>query len=887
MKRFRTCSQLLIFCFVLSCTLLLGQISEAKAPARAQWVDNSRIVLRLPQGFRVHQNLVFSLGERISLHQQDSILLPVIRTDYSHVELSTQHLSSTQIDQLIRRPLRLFVSNKNGQVLDSTALQYSGILDQMYFYNGNDLGAHVRSTSVGVKLWAPTARNVELLLYKEAQDTHPAAVVPMKRQHSVWFADLPGKYVNYFYLYQVEVYQPLTDQVESHTVTDPYSFSLTADGAKSQIVNLQDPALKPQGWDRLQKPSLRSFNDIVIYELHIRDFSVADFTVPFPYRGGYEAFAQTNTDSSKYLQSLADAGMTHVHLLPFNDFGSVPENKDSWENYESESSDLQEAQAYLGRIKAKDPFNWGYDPVHFMTPEGSYATDPNGSRRVYETRNMVQALNKMNLRVIQDVVFNHTFEAGLEPYSVFDKIVPLYYYRVNDEGDIQKSSCCNDTASEHRMMEKLMIDSVLHWARTYKIDAFRFDLMSFHSRSTMEKIKSELRGLTEQEDGIDGSKIYLYGEGWAFGSFYDRYPSESLHMLNSYGSGYGFFNDRLRDAVRGGTTNSAEKSDQGFATGLYFDFNKEPANRNTPPDSNGQREKILHLGDVIKAGLAGNLRDFRFKEHWGSFVTAGQLHYRGAPTGTSAEALETVSYVSAHDGYTLWDAVQAKAPFYTSGRFPSLSKSEDRQRMHQLALALPMLSQGIPFIESGSELLRSKNGDQDSYNSGDFFNRIDWSRQQNFWGAGLPPAWKNIDDWSFWQPRLQEPGMKVTPELITRTEKYFKALLRVRQSSDLFKLNDLSEIQRSLTFIDNDKQAEPGLIAMHLQSSSEKLLIFFNAAREARSFEHGILGQNWELHPLLDEKVDTILSQVLLIPGDKRIQIPGRSTVILIQKAGH
>jgi len=235
-------------------------------------------------------------------------------------------------------------------------------------------------------------------------------------------------------------------------------------------------------------------------------------------------------------------------------------------------------------------------------------------------------------------------------------------------------------------------------------------LILFHSirDPTLIRLRDALRSLTLAQDGIDGSKLLIYGEGWSFGSLFERAPQESLTLENSAGAEVGMFNDRLRDAVRGGTTNSSEKSDQGFVTGLYFDFNQEPANRNTPTDLNGQKDKILHLGDVIKIGLAGNLKDFRFKEHLGSYVRGGDINFRGSRVGCASQAIETINYVSIHDGYTLWDSIQAKAPFYTHGRNPMTASTDDRQRMYQLAIAFPLLGQGIPVMDAGIELLRSK-----------------------------------------------------------------------------------------------------------------------------------------------------------------------------------
>ncbi|MDG0817225.1 alpha-1,6-glucosidase domain-containing protein [Bdellovibrio svalbardensis] len=872
--------------------LFISGIAHGRGgPARAQWLNSQQLLLKLPQGLRATDstNFVLATGD-ISLQKNpNKITLPLLEIRNNYALLSSAGVDRATIQELLHHPLKVFVTDNTNQVLDSTAIQYAGLLDEIYAYQGEDLGLTVQGSQMQLKLWAPTALAVRLFLYSSsASDAHqPSQILPMNWQDGVWAATLSQQYQNSFYLYEVTVYQPLTDQIETSLVTDPYSFSLSMNGTMSQLIDVQASDLKPSGWDNLQKPHLNSFKDIVIYELHIRDFSASDETIPFPYRGTYDAFSFPQSNSNRHLRSLGQAGLTHVHLLPFNDFGSVNENKSTWQTVNSGNGNLQDPQDALSRVRATDGFNWGYDPVHFLVPEGSYSIKPDGVSRVREVRDMVQSLNTMGLRVIQDVVFNHTFASGLDRLSVFDKIVPLYYYRLNDEGTTYNTSCCSDTASEHRMMEKLMIDTVRHWARTYKIDGFRFDLMSFHSRDTILKIKDAVRSLTVSDDGVDGSKIYLYGEGWPFGSFYDRNPKAAMTQVNSYGAGVGLFNDRLRDAVRGGTTNSSEKSDQGYATGLYFDFNKEPANRNTPTNLNDQRDKLLHLGDVIKVGLAGNLRDFTFREHLGSVIRGGDLLYRSSQVATSAQPIETINYVSAHDGYTLWDSVQAKAPFYTEGRSPALASVENRQRMHQLAMAIPLLSQGIPFIEAGTEILRSKNGDQDSYDSGDFFNRLDWSGATNHWGEGLPPAWKNYDDWSFWQPRLQTPALQASASLIAQTNNYFKALLRVRQSTSLFKMNSLDEIMSRLTFIDNENRSEPGLIAMILHNDQEALLIFFNSSRDSRIFSDKVMSYAWEIHPLFDSKVDSALSQVVLLPKQSQVQIPGLSTVVLRMSLGN
>jgi pullulanase len=863
-------------------------MAAVAGPARAQWLDSSHVFFKLAQGLHVFNEMRFVLAENTKAAQVQDIPtphfdLPLLSSQNSYVTLSTSQLDKNLIDQLLQKPLKIYVTNTAGQILDSSALQFSGLLNQEYYYDKDDLGILRNGGGFSVKLWAPTASLVRLHVYPrgDTDPKQPENSLVLTRDHGVWGTVLPARYANYYYLYEVTVFQPSTDQIETSLATDPYSFGLSVNGEKSQIVDPADANSKPPDWDQLQKPVLNSLKDAVIYEMHIRDFTVADDSMPAMFRGTFMAFTQDTTKSMQHLGELAKAGLTHVHLMPFNDFGSVNEDKSQWQNFMGPSNVLEEPQNIIGRMRFQDPYNWGYDPVHYFTPEGSYAVQIDGASRIKEVRTMVQALAKKNLRLVQDVIFNHTYKNGLQPYSVFDKIVPLYYYRLNDEGEAFTTSCCADTASENRMMEKLMVDAVVYWAKTFKIDGFRFDLMSFHTHDTMIHIREALRNLSLAKDGVDGSKILIFGEGWLFGSLYDQAPQTSMNILNSYGLGIGLFNDRLRDAARGGTTNAYEKADQGFITGLFYDFNQEPANRDTSPDLGVQREKLLYLGDVIKAGLAGNLRDYLFRDHNGGMTKAYDIRFRGEPTATASQAIETINYVSAHDGYTLWDAIQAKAPFYTPGREPRLTSLDEKQRMVQMALALPLLGQGIPFVEAGSELLRSKCGDQDGYDSGDYFNRISWTGTDSTWGDGLPPVWKNFEDWNFWRPRLSDPGMKVGATQISATKNYFLALLRLRSSEPLFKLNSFNDISGQVSFVDNDAQNEPGLIAMHLHDGKTELLVLFNANRESRVFTHPLLQKNWILHPLLDEKVDAVLKDAKQDTGTKSIFLPGRSTVVL------
>src|SRR5579864_3416365 len=370
-----------------------------------------------------------------------------------------------------------------------------------------------------------------------------------------------------------------------------------------------------------------------LYELHIRDFSVNDPTVPQPHRGFYEAFADQNSNGMRHLRELAQSGLKAVHILPSFHFASVNEDQSTWKTTGDLSQfppDGQQQQAAVAAIQGSDAFNWGYDPVHYMTPEGSYAINPDN--RVLEYRVMVHGLHKAGLRVVQDVVFNHTNAYGEGPNSNLDEVVPGYYHRLDANGNIETGSCCPDTASEHRMMEKLMIDTLVLNAREYKIDGFRFDIMSFHFTYNMQHIQAALSALTTRHDGVDGSKIYLYGEGFNFGDTANNQIGPNASQINLYGFGIGTFNDRIRDGIRGGSPFTDERV-QGFATGLFTDSSDFTVQN---PPSSGQLAQLLRYSDWILAGLAGNLRDYRFVGSTGAVVAASQIDYNGQPTGYTA-----------------------------------------------------------------------------------------------------------------------------------------------------------------------------------------------------------------------------------------------------------
>ncbi|MCP5099196.1 MAG: DUF3372 domain-containing protein, partial [Chloroflexi bacterium] len=395
-------------------------------------------------------------------------------------------------------------------------------------------------------LWAPTAKLVRLHLFSDAtiEDRDLTQIMRVDPDTGVWSLtgepDWNGKY----FLYEVQVYVPSEGGVQTNMVTDPYSVSLSQNSGRSQIVNLADPALMPDGWDSVEKPALDTPEDIVVYELHVRDFSVNDASVPAEFQGTYKAFTVDGSNGMNHLTALSDAGLTHLHLLPTFDIATIDEDKANWngptfDDLAEFGADAEDQQGLISEIRDQDPFNWGYDPWHYNVPEGSYATDADGTIRVVEYREMVQSLNNAGLRVVIDVVYNHTTASGQNSKSVLDRIVPGYYHRLSAAGRVERSTCCDNTATEHNMMRKLMIDSVVMWATMYKVDAFRFDLMGHHMKEDMLAVRAALDALTLEEHGVDGSSIYVYGEGWNFGEVADNARGVNATQFNMAGTGIG------------------------------------------------------------------------------------------------------------------------------------------------------------------------------------------------------------------------------------------------------------------------------------------------------------------------------------------------------------
>ncbi|GAB3018999.1 hypothetical protein GCM10011376_39330 [Nocardioides flavus (ex Wang et al. 2016)] len=851
--------------------------------ARAHWLRRDLVAWDVsePQSrrFRLHWSQAGDLavdaeavtgGSSAPLTHDPAGLPEDVLADFPHLEgyeaFRLDRATARRVPEILTGQLAVASYDAGGTLHDATGVQVPGVLDDVYADAADaDLGVTWRGGRPTLALWAPTAQDVSA--------TVAGRTVPMtRRRDGTWTASGPASWRNARYTYDVTVFSPAAGEVVTNTVTDPYAVALTTNSQAAVIADLGDPSLAPEGWAGTRAPAVDQPEDRAVYELHVRDFSIGDETVPAAERGTYLAFTREGSAGMRHLRRLADAGLNTVHLLPAFDIATIEERRSAQQapacDLESLPPDSSRQQECVDAVRSKDGFNWGYDPLHYTAPEGSYATDPDGTRRTVEFRRMVQGLHGAGLQVVMDVVYNHTAASGQDPKSVLDRIVPGYYHRLNASGAVENSTCCANTATEHRMMEKLMIDSVLTWARDYRVDGFRFDLMGHHSLENMTRLRSALDGLTLREDGVDGTAIYLYGEGWNFGEVADDARFTQATQLNLAGSGIGSFSDRLRDAVRGGGPFDEDPRVQGFGSGLFTDPNGAPVNGTAEE----QREQLLHLQDLVKLGLAGNLADFRFRSSTGEEVRGAEVDYNGQPAGYAADPGETVTYVDAHDNETLFDSLALKLPAGTS--------MDDRVRMNTVSLSTVALSQGVVFWHAGTDLLRSKSLDRNSYDSGDWFNRVDWQRRENTFGSGLPPRADNESKWDYMRPLLADAALEPTPAAMDEAHARALDLLRIRSSSPLFRLGSLEAIQAKVSFLD----AGPGVVAMLVDDTAgtdadpdrDGVLVVINAGSTDATVTG--TGDGWTLHDVQASGSDAVVKGSTVVSD--AVTVPPRTTAV-------
>jgi pullulanase len=743
---------------------------------------------------------------------------------------------------------------QDGRLVAATSLQIPGVLDALYAAPAAHaaLGPVFRGRRPTLSVWAPTAQTVALERYATSQSSTPA-LVPMRRSDrtGIWSVTGPANWAGQYYRFRVTVFAPSELKVVTNSVTDPYSVALSTDSKLSQIVDLSAAALEPRGWATSPAPAPLPSAKQEIQELHVRDFSVADTTVPAGERGTYLAFTDAGSVGMRHLRALAAAGVTTVHLLPTFDFAGVPEDRADLQqppcDLASYPPDSDQQQACVARTRDTDAYNWGYNPLHFTVPEGSYALRNDGAARTVEFRAMVQSLHQAGLRVVLDVVYNHTAAAGQDPNSVLDRIVPGYYQRLTATGAVTTDSCCADTAPEHAMMNKLVVDSVRTWARQYKIDGFRFDLMGLDPKQTMLDVQAAV------------PSAYLYGEGWDFGVVGGNARFVQATQKEMAGTGIGTFNDRLRDAVRGGGPFDTDPRIQGFASGLVTAPNGSPANGTSAE----QLARLLHYEDLIKLGLAGNLRDFTFTGSAGAVVKGSDLDYNGAPAGYTAAPGEAVTYVDAHDNLTLFDALAYKLP------------SGDRARLQALALATTALSQGPGFVQAGSDQLRSKSFDDNSYDSGDWFNELHWDcRAGNGFARGLPP---NTAAWPYARPLLADPALRPDCAAITATAAQYREFLEIKRSSPLLSLGTEAAVQQQVSF----PAAPSGVIVEHLAGPSALTVVYNATPSTQQATVAALAGTRQVLHPVQARGSDPVVKTSAFHGGT--FTVPAFTVAVFVQ----
>ncbi|MEL7382079.1 MAG: pullulanase-type alpha-1,6-glucosidase [Pseudomonadota bacterium] len=812
------------------------------------------------------------------------------------------NVSEIEAKALLKGQLILVALDSDNLPLAATRVQVPGVIDALYTQGSDDadeakLGSWIEGNTAHFALWAPTAQQVELYLYNQDKALIASSPVAMTldSKTGVWHYQGSDELENVFYRYRVKAYHPKTDQVEWMMTTDPYSLSLSTSSLHSQLVDLNAPETKPAGWDSQTIPELANPEDNIIYELHIRDFSASDQFGTAQRNGKYGAFLEEERDSVKQLKSLREAGLTTIHLLPSYDLASVPEDPAKTVNLTDSVAKLctvnpnaklcsdgtspsttiielleqtdpssGEAQALLADIRPLDSFNWGYDPFHYSAPEGSYAVSSDGRERIREYREMVQKLHKLGFRVVQDVVYNHTYSSGLYDKSVLDKTVPGYYHRLNPiTGAVENSTCCDNTASEHRMFEKLVADSVMMWAKDYKIDGFRFDLMG-------HLMKSSMLHVYEQTKQVDPD-TWFYGEGWNFGEVANGQRGENATQWPMAGTGIGTYNDRLRDGVRGGgpfDSGDALLKTPGFANaGDRFDA------------------RLQSKMDLIRYGMTGNLQNYPLQTASGTVVYGRDFQYGGQGAAYTLDPQESINYVSKHDNQTLWDFNQYKAS-------PEVT-AEDRARMQIVGLSTVMLGQGVPFLHMGSELLRSKSMERDSYDSGDWYNKVDFSKQTNNWNVGLPRADKDQANWDAIKSVISNPNTQASAEDIEWTDNAFKALLKVRSSTPLLRLVSEQEVIERVRFHNTGPDSLPGLIAMSvndgvavgadLDNANDALMVIINANTQTQHLyvEHAA---GFELHQALLDSADPRVKQAKFDNGT--FSVPGLTAAVFVIPQG-
>ncbi|WP_337880169.1 alpha-1,6-glucosidase domain-containing protein [Rheinheimera sp.] len=774
--------------------------------------------------------------------------------------------------QLLQQQLVVAELDTQEQPLHASYVQHAKALDALYTTGSNDadeaqLGLSYSADQIKLALWAPTAKAVQLKLYNANKTAHSDLAMTLDPATGIWTASLDKSLDRLYYRYAVTLYHPASKRIETIESTDPYSVNTSTNGRYSQLVNMLDADLKPAGWDGRTVPTIAAVEDAVLLEAHLRDLSVTDTTVTAANRGKYLALTEQNSAMAGYLKQMATAGVTHLHLLPLNDIATIEEDSSKRIDLNSTVAELctvrstasvcgtvadsltlaaafasfdpasTAAASLANDMRGLDGFNWGYDPHHFNVVEGSYASNAEGVSRIREFRQMVQSVQSMGLRVVLDVVYNHTSASGLNDNSVFDKVVPGYYHRYNEvSGVMERSTCCENTATEHKMMYKFVKESLVHWASAYGIDGFRFDIMGHMPKDLLLDARTAVASVDPD--------TYFYGEGWNFGEVASDRLFVQATQANLAGTEIGTFNDRPRDTIRAAALNQATVD-------------------------------LMNV-DHIRLGLAGTLQNYVMEDKDGE-RRAGS---RYSQSSYALDPADIINYVDKHDNETLWDKLQYG--------LPSDMSSADRVRVHNLNAAIPLLSQGIPFFQLGLDKLRSKSLDRNSYDSGDWFNQVDYSNQRNNWNVGLPMSQDNPD-----QARIAEllanSNIAVSPEQISAASQVFREFLQIRQQHKLLRLPTEADVINRVGFRNTGPSQVPGLIVMTLDDGTgqtdldpavDAMLVVLNGSAQPRTISvNGATG--FSLHSIQQNSADAVVRQASVSGQD--FSVPAYTVAVFVK----
>lgn len=616
--------------------------------------------------------------------------------------------------------LGLYTSMLLSACTDPTVF-YSNFADYPV-YAGDDLGVQYTPEGTTFRLWSPAVEAVRVHLYESGLGGDAITTIELKRSDDgTWLGQASGDQSGKYYTFQVRsAGEWLAEK------PDPYARSVGTNGQRGMILDLR--STDPADWQQDQRVPLAQPTDAIVYELHIRDLSIADNS-GIRNKGKFLGLTETGTKSpdgrSTGLDHLKEMGVTHVHLLPAFDFRS-----------------LDESDPGSGR------YNWGYDPQNYNVPEGSYSSNPaDGAVRIREFKAMVQALHRQGLGVILDVVYNHT---GDTENSVFNQLVPGYYYRQWEDGSFSNASACgNETASEREMVRKYIVASVSYWATEYHLDGFRFDLMGIHDVETMNAVSAALHE-------IDPS-ILIYGEGWTAGDSPLPYEERALKRFTYRLDKIAAFSDNIRDGIKGHVFTA---DDKGFASGKSG------------------------LKETIKFGIVAST------EH--PQINYDSVRWLDESRAWAAAPTQTMTYVSCHDNHTLWDRLANSCPDATEAQ---------RISMQKLAGAIVLTSQGISFLHAGVEMLRSKNGVENSFESPDNINQIDWGRKSSY----------------------------------AAVVAYFKDLIALRRAHPAFRMPTTAMVQEHLQFLDTSSDQ---VIAYTISGNANgdswsDILVVLNGATQA------------------------------------------------------